>query len=111
MYLFIVFFYPHHYKTFATATSNTTIGGHLGKGKNVQVGIKAVYLTLRLFYFPRHWGAPRNVRTVEHEGAVLNVFEEDGTRSIRTVSREMGLSKSSVQRVPADNTGLQNKTF
>jgi hypothetical protein len=56
MYLFIVFFYPHHYKTFATATSNT-IGGHLGKGKNVQVGIKAlkaVYLTLRLFYFPRH---------------------------------------------------------
>jgi hypothetical protein len=45
-------------------------------------------------------GAPRNVRTVE---AVLNVFEEDGTRSIRTVSREMGLSKSSVQRVLADN--------
>jgi hypothetical protein len=49
MYLFIVFCYPHHYKTFATATSNT-IGGHLGKGKNVQVGIKAVYLTLRLFH-------------------------------------------------------------
>jgi hypothetical protein len=45
-------------------------------------------------------GAPRNVRTVE---AVLNVFEEDGTRSIRTVSREMGLSKSSVQRVLADS--------
>jgi hypothetical protein len=50
MHLFIVFCYPHHYKTFAIATSNT-IGGHLGKGKNVQVGIKAVYLTLRLFYF------------------------------------------------------------
>jgi hypothetical protein len=33
----------------------------------------------------------------------LNVFEEDGTPSIRTVSREMGLSKSSVQRVLADN--------
>jgi hypothetical protein len=33
----------------------------------------------------------------------LNVFEEDGTRRIRTVSREMGLSKSSVQRVLADN--------
>jgi hypothetical protein len=48
-------------------------------------------------------GAPRNVRTVEHEEAVLNVFEEDGTRSIRTVSHEMGLSKSSVQRVLADN--------
>jgi hypothetical protein len=48
-------------------------------------------------------GAPRNVRTVEHEEAVLNVFEEDGTRSIRTVSREMGLSKSSVQRVLVDN--------
>jgi hypothetical protein len=47
--------------------------------------------------------APRNVGTVEHEEAVLNVFEEDGTRSIRTVSREMGLSKSSVQRVLADN--------
>jgi hypothetical protein len=60
-------------------------------------------------------GAPRNVRTVEHEEAVLNVFEEDGTRSIRTVSREMGLSKSSVQRVLADNrrhpyhyTGVQH---
>jgi hypothetical protein len=50
MHLFIVFCYPHHYKTFAIATSNT-IGGHLGKGKNVQVGIKAVYLKLRLFYF------------------------------------------------------------
>jgi hypothetical protein len=48
-------------------------------------------------------GAPKNVRTVEHEEAVLNVFEEDGTRSIRSVSREMGLSKSSVQRVLADN--------
>jgi hypothetical protein len=32
MYLFIVFCYPHHYKTFATSN---TIGGHLGKGKNV----------------------------------------------------------------------------
>jgi predicted ATP-grasp superfamily ATP-dependent carboligase len=40
--------------------------------------------------------APRNVRTVEHEEPVLNVFAEDDTRSIRTVSREMGLSKSSV---------------
>jgi hypothetical protein len=48
-------------------------------------------------------GAPKNVRTVEHEEAVLNVSEEHGTRSIRTVSREMGLSKSSVQRVLADN--------
>jgi hypothetical protein len=48
-------------------------------------------------------GAPRNVRTVEHEEAVLNVFEQDGTRSILTVSREMGLSKSSVQRVLAEN--------
>jgi phage gp36-like protein len=53
-------------------------------------------------------GAPRNVRTVEHEGAVLNVFEEDGTRSIRPVSREMGLSKSSVQRVLADNTSRRH---
>jgi hypothetical protein len=47
--------------------------------------------------------ASRNVRTVEHEEAVLNVFAEDDTRSIRTVSREMGLSKSSVQRILADN--------
>jgi hypothetical protein len=47
--------------------------------------------------------APRNVRTVEQEEAVLIVFAEDDTRSIRTVSREMGLSKSSVQRVLADN--------
>jgi hypothetical protein len=57
--------------------------------------------------FPQRQSHPdhktRNVRTVEHEEAVLNVFEEDGTRSIRTVSREMGLSKSSVQRVLADN--------
>jgi hypothetical protein len=57
----------------------------------------------------------RRRRTVKHEEAVLNVFEEDGNRSIRTVSREMGLSKSSVQRVPADNrrhpyhyTGVQH---
>jgi hypothetical protein len=48
-------------------------------------------------------GAPRNVRTVEHEEAILNVFEEDGTRSIRTVSCEMGLSKSSVQTVLVNN--------
>jgi AraC-like DNA-binding protein len=48
----------------------------------------------------------RNVRTVEHEEAVLNVFEEDGTWCIRTVSREIGLSKSSVQRVLADNTTI-----
>jgi hypothetical protein len=48
-------------------------------------------------------GVSRNVRTVEHEEAVLNIFEEDGTRSVQTVSREMGLSKSSVQRVLADN--------
>jgi hypothetical protein len=60
-------------------------------------------------------GSPRNVRTVEHEEVVFNVFEEDGTRSIRTVSREMALSKSSVERVPADNrrhpyhyTGVQH---
>jgi hypothetical protein len=36
-------------------------------------------------------------------GQMQPVFEEDGTRSIRTVSREMGLSKSSVQRVLDDN--------
>ncbi|KAH0814650.1 hypothetical protein GEV33_008141 [Tenebrio molitor] len=60
----------------------------------------------------RSWGCSK---TVEHEEAVLNVLEEDGTRNIRTVSREMGLSKSSVQRVPADNrrhsyhyTGVQH---
>jgi hypothetical protein len=43
---------------FATATRNT-IGGHLGKGKNEEVGIKTenslyYYFTLRLFYFARH---------------------------------------------------------
>lgn len=48
-------------------------------------------------------GAPRNARTVEHEEAVLDIFEEDGTRSVRTVSRELGVSKSSVQRILADN--------
>ncbi|KAH0822671.1 hypothetical protein GEV33_000120 [Tenebrio molitor] len=51
-------------------------------------------------------GVPRNVRTVEHEEAVLNVFEEDGTRSIRTVSREMGLSKSSVQIIGGIRTTI-----
>jgi hypothetical protein len=58
---------------------------------------------VRCSQFEEVGGASRNVRTVEHDEAVLNVFEEDGTRSIRTVSREMGLSKSSVQRVLADN--------
>jgi hypothetical protein len=54
--------------------------------------------------FPQRQSHPdHRTRNVEHEEAVLNVFEEDGTRSIRTVSREMGLSKSSVQRVLADN--------
>jgi hypothetical protein len=44
---FSVFCYPHHYKTFATATSNA-IGGHLGKGKNVQVGTSIIYSILYL---------------------------------------------------------------
>jgi hypothetical protein len=69
MYLFIVFCYPHHYKTFAIATSNT-IGGHLGKGKNVQVGIKAVYLTLRLFYFHVTGLSQRLVRKVPGPGGL-----------------------------------------
>jgi hypothetical protein len=63
MYLFIVFCYAHHYKTFATATSNT-IGGHLGKGKNVQVGIKAVYLRARTDYANRACNVTCNVMLV-----------------------------------------------
>ncbi|CAH1375579.1 unnamed protein product, partial [Tenebrio molitor] len=55
---------------------------------------------LKLIARSRETGQMQPVRRKE---AVLNVFEEDGTRSIRTVSREMGLSKSSVQRVLADN--------
>jgi hypothetical protein len=62
----------------------------------------------------RSWGYSKKCKDCRTRG-VLNVFEEDGTRSIRTVSREMGLSKSSVQRVPADNrrhpyhyTGVQH---
>jgi hypothetical protein len=32
-------------------------------------------------------GAPRNVRTVEHEEALLDVFEGNGTWSVRMVAR------------------------
>ncbi|CAH1382752.1 unnamed protein product, partial [Tenebrio molitor] len=56
---------------------------------------------LKLIARSRETGQMQPVR--REVGAVLNVFEEDGTRSIRTVSREMGLSKSLVQRVLADN--------
>ncbi|CAH1365866.1 unnamed protein product, partial [Tenebrio molitor] len=42
----------------------------------------------------RSWGYSKKCKDCRTRG-VLNVFEEDGTRSIRTVSREMGLSKSS----------------
>jgi hypothetical protein len=61
----------------------------------------------------RSWGCSKKCKDCRTRG--LNIFEEDGTRSIRTVSREIGLSKSSVQRVPADNrrhpyhyTGVQH---
>jgi hypothetical protein len=43
-------------------------------------------------------GAPRTVRTVENEEAILDAFEE-GTESIREVAQELYISKTSVHRV------------
>jgi predicted DNA-binding protein YlxM (UPF0122 family) len=43
-------------------------------------------------------GAPRTVRTVENEEAILDAFEE-GTESIREVAQELNISKTSVHRV------------
>jgi hypothetical protein len=43
-------------------------------------------------------GAPRTVRTVENEEAILYAFEE-GTESIREVAQELNISKISVNRV------------
>jgi transcriptional regulator with PAS, ATPase and Fis domain len=39
-------------------------------------------------------GAPRTVRTVENEEAILDAFEE-GTESIREVAQELNISKTS----------------
>jgi hypothetical protein len=43
-------------------------------------------------------GAPRTVRTVENEEAILDTFEE-GTESIREVAQELNIYKTSVHRV------------
>jgi hypothetical protein len=59
-------------------------------------------------------GAPRTVRTVENEEAILDAFEE-GTESIREVAQELNISKTSVHRVmtterrhPYHNTRVQH---
>lgn len=44
-------------------------------------------------------GAPKRIRTVENEEAVLNAFEENSRKSIREVARELDISRSTVQRV------------
>jgi transcriptional regulator with PAS, ATPase and Fis domain len=43
-------------------------------------------------------GAPRTVRTVKNEEAILDAFEE-GTESVREVAQELNISKTSVHRV------------
>jgi hypothetical protein len=43
-------------------------------------------------------GAPRTVRTVENEEAILDASEE-GTESIRKVAQELNISKTSVHRL------------
>lgn len=44
-------------------------------------------------------GRPRNARTLENEEAILNAFEEDGTRSIREVAGQLDINRSLVHRV------------
>lgn len=49
-------------------------------------------------------GPTRNVRTVENEEIVLNMFQENTTISQRVVSRQMAMSRSSVQRILKENS-------
>jgi hypothetical protein len=43
-------------------------------------------------------GGARTARTLANEEAILNIVEEDGTRSIREIAQEVDISSRSVLR-------------
>jgi hypothetical protein len=48
-------------------------------------------------------GGARTARTLANEVAILNIVEEDGTRSIREIAQEVDISSRSVHRVLNEN--------
>jgi hypothetical protein len=48
-------------------------------------------------------GSARTARTLANEEAILNIVEEDGTRSIRQIAQELDISSRSVRRVWNEN--------
>jgi transposase len=48
-------------------------------------------------------GSARTARTLANEEAILNIVEEDGTRSIREIAQELDISSRSVHRVLNEN--------
>jgi hypothetical protein len=48
-------------------------------------------------------GGARTARTLANEEAILNIVEEDGTRSIREIAQEVDISSRSVHRVLSEN--------
>jgi predicted HTH transcriptional regulator len=48
-------------------------------------------------------GGARTARTLANEEAILNIVEEDGTRSIRKIAQELEISSRSVHRVLKQN--------
>jgi hypothetical protein len=48
-------------------------------------------------------GGARTARTLANEEAILNIVEEDGTRSIREIGQEVDISSRSVHRVLNEN--------
>lgn len=48
-------------------------------------------------------GPPMTARTVETEEAILDAIEEDGTRSLSEIARQVGISRSSIRRVLKNN--------
>jgi AraC-like DNA-binding protein len=48
-------------------------------------------------------GGARTTRTLANEEAILNIVEEDGTRSIREIAQEVDISSRSVHRVLNEN--------
>jgi hypothetical protein len=48
-------------------------------------------------------GGARTARTFANEEAILNIVEEDGTRSIREIAQEVDISSRSVHRVMNEN--------
>jgi transposase len=48
-------------------------------------------------------GGARTAQTLANEEAILNIVEEDGTRSIREIAQEVDISSRSVHRVLNEN--------